>query len=183
MGMVLGTFTKKGQLFTYRDLEDLPEDENRYELSFGSLIVTPAPNTRHQALAATVAAFLHARKLPSQRVLVEAELLIQPDMVKRPDIQVVSENLVGGQSVVGVPDLVVEIHSPATKVLDLTEKRFVYAAAKIPAYWVVDPDAFTLTILELKDDAYEQVAVIDAQGSRDVTVPFAMTIEGSLIFE
>jgi Uma2 family endonuclease len=183
MDMTLGTFTKKGALFTYRDLEDLPEDENRYELSFGSLIVTPAPNTRHQALAAAVAAFLHARKLPSQRVLVEAELLIQPDMVKRPDIQVVSVNLVGGQSVVGVPDLVIEIHSPATRVLDLTEKRFVYAAANIPVYWVIDPDAFTLTILELSDNAYRQVAVIDAHGSHDVTVPFAMTIEGSLIFE
>lgn len=181
--MALSMFTKKGPLFTYSDLEHLPEDDNRYELSFGSLIVTPAPNTRHQALAAALAAFIYARKLASQRVLVEAELLIRPDMVKRPDIQVVSENLVGGQSVVGVPDLVIEIHSPATRVLDLTEKRFVYAASSIPAYWLIDPDALTLTILELKDNAYEEVVVIDAKGSHDVTLPFAMTIEGSLIFE
>ena len=44
--MSLGTFTNKGALFTYPDLEDLTEDENRYELSFGTLMVTPAPNTR-----------------------------------------------------------------------------------------------------------------------------------------
>ncbi len=37
------------------------------------------------------------------RVLAEAELLLQPDLVKRPDVQVVDENLVGGQSVVGTP--------------------------------------------------------------------------------
>lgn len=181
--MSLGTFTNKGPLFLYRDLEDLPDGENRHELSFGTLIVTPAPNTRHQALAAAVAAFLHARKLRSQRVLVEAELLIRPDTVKRPDIQLVSEDLVGGQYVVGVPDLVVEIHSPATRVLDLTEKRFVYAEATIPAYWVIDPDASTLTILELAGNTYEEIAVIDVQGSHDVTVPVAMTVEGSLIFE
>jgi Uma2 family endonuclease len=181
--MASTTFTKKGPLFTYSDLEDLSDDENRYELSSGTLIVTPAPNTRHQALAASLAAFLHVRKLSSQRVLVEAELFIRADMVKRPDIQVVSENLVGGQSVEGVPDLVIEIHSPSTKVLDLTEKRFIYAEAHIRAYWVIDPDALTLTILELKDDAYEEVAVVDALSSHDVTIPFAMTIEGPLIFE
>jgi Uma2 family endonuclease len=116
-------------------------------------------------------------------VLVEAELVIGPDMVKRPDIQVVSENLVGGQSIVGVPDLVVEIHSSATRVLDLTEKRFVYAAAKIPSYWLIDPDTSTLTILGLKDNAYEEVAVVTAPSSHDVTIPFAMRVDGSLIFE
>ena len=181
--MAQSTFTKNGPPFTHIDLEDLPDDEGRYELSAGSLIVTPAPNTRHQALAAAVAALLHGRKLPSQRVLVEAELLIGPDMVKRPDVQVVNENLVGGQSVVGVPDLVVEIHLPATRLLDLTEKRFVYAAAKIPSYWLIDPDASTVTILELKDNAYEEVTVIDAQASHDVTIPVAMRVDGSLIFE
>jgi Uma2 family endonuclease len=181
--MGLSTFTKKGSLFTYRDLEELPEDENWCELSFGSLIVTPAPNTRHQALAAALAGFLQARKLPSQRVLIEAELLIRADTVKRPDIQVVSQDLVGGQRVIGVPDLVIEIHSPATRVLDLTEKRFVYAAANIPAYWLVDPDAVTLTILELKGDGYQEMAVVDAPGTCNVTIPFAMTIDGSLIFE
>lgn len=181
--MTLTTSGRIGSSFAYRDLEDLPDDGNRYELSFGSLIVTPAPGTRHQALAAAVAAFLHTRKLPSQRVLVEAELIIQDDVVKRPDLQVVDESLVGGQSVVGVPDLVVEIHSPATRVLDATEKRLVYAKAGVPAYWMVDPDAATLTVLELNDDAYDEIVVIDARGSANVVLPAAMTIEGPAIFD
>lgn len=144
------TTSRKGEVFTYGDLEGLPASGDRYELSYGSLIVTPAPNTRHQALVATLVWFLKQRTLPSQRVLPDAELLLQPDLVKRPDVQVVDENLVGGQSVVGVPNLVVEVHSPATKVPDLTEKRTVYAEAGVPAYWAVDPDASTLTVLELE---------------------------------
>lgn len=64
--------------------------------------------------------------------------MVQHDLVKRPDLQVVDENLVGGQSVVGVPDLVIEIHSQATRALDLTEKSLVYAKAGVPAYWMVD---------------------------------------------
>ena len=46
--MALRTIDRSGQVFTYADLETAVEDENRYELSYGTLIVTPAPNTRHQ---------------------------------------------------------------------------------------------------------------------------------------
>jgi len=180
----VATVDREARTFTYSDLERLPEDdENRYELSFGTLVVTPSPNTRHQAVATAVGAFLMARKLPSQRVLVEAELLIRPDVVKRPDVQVTDENLVGGQYVAGVPELVVEVHSSSTRALDLTEKRLVYAQAGIPAYWLVDPDARTLTVLELRAEAYEEIGVVDAQGSLEVSVPFTLTIEGPAIFE
>ena len=180
--MALRTIDRSGQVFTYADLEAVPEDENRYELSYGTLIVTPAPNTRHQAVMVTVASFLHQRKPPSVRVLAEAELLIRPDLVKRPDVQVVDANLVGGQSVVGTPLLVVEIHSPATKALDLTEKRFVYAQAHIPAYWLIDPDAMTLTILELAADQYVERAVLQRDSELEVSLPFSMTISAGVIF-
>ena len=182
--MAQATVSREARAFTYEDLERLPEDDdNWYELSYGALVVTPAPNTRHQAVATAVGAFLVSRKRPSQRVLAEAELLIRSDVLKRPDVQVVDVDLVGGQYIAGVPELVVEVHSPSTKVLDVTEKRLVYAQARIPAYWLVDPDAQTLTVLELRDDVYEQVAVVDTEGSIEVSVPFTMTIEGPAIFE
>jgi len=180
--MALRTIDRSGQVFTYADLEAVPDDENRYELSYGTLIVTPAPNTRHQAIMVTVASFLHQRKPPSVRVLAEAELLLQPDLVKRPDVQVVDENLVGGQSVVGTPLLVVEILSLATKTLDLTEKRFVYAQAHVPVYWLIDPDAMTLTILELVDDQYVERAVLDRDTELKVSLPFSMTVSAAAIF-
>jgi len=163
-------------------VEAVPDDGSRYELSYGTLIVTPAPNTRHQAVMVSVAAFLHRRKPPSLRVLAEAELLLQPALVKRPDVQVVDENLVGGQSIVGTPLLVVEIHSPATKVLDLTEKRFVYAEAGIPAYWLIDPDALTVTVLELEDGQYVERAVLAHDAELEVSLPFGMTVRPAEMF-
>jgi Uma2 family endonuclease len=180
--MATRTIDRSGQALTYADLEALPDDGSHYELSYGSLIVTPAPNTRHQAVMVTVAAFLHQRKLPSTVVLAEAELLIRPDLVKRPDVQVVDENQVGGQTVVGTPLLVVEIHSPSTRALDQTEKRLVYAQAGIRAYWLVDPDARTLTILELAGDEYVEVAVLEGEAKFAVSVPFTMTVSGAAIF-
>lgn len=180
--MALRTIDRPGQVFTYADLEDVADDANRYELSYGTLIVTPAPNTRHQALMVSVAAFLHQAKPSGLRVLVEAELVVRADVVKRPDVLVVDEDLVGGQSVDGTPLLVVEIHSPATRVLDLTEKRLVYAEAQVPAYWLIDPDAMTLTILELAGGSYVERAVLTGDMEIAVNLPFAMTVLPASIF-
>ncbi len=180
--MAMRTLDRAGRVFTYADLEAVLDDENRYELSYGALIVTPAPNTRRKALVVAMAALLHQHRLPSTRVLAEAELLLQPHLVKRPDVQVVDEKLVGGQSVVGTPLLVVEIHSPATKALDLSEKRLVYGKARIPTYWMIDPDAMTLTILELGDADYVERAMLDGDMELEVSQPFSMTISGRAIF-
>lgn len=176
------TIERSNDAFTYADLEAAPDDGSRYELSYGTLVVTPAPNTRHQAVMVAVVSFLHSRKLPSLRVLAEAELLLQPGLVKRPDVQVVDENLVGGQSIVGTPLLVIEIHSPATKVLDLTEKRFVYAEAGIPAYWLIDPDGRTVTVLELEGGQYVERAVLAQDAEFAVSVPFGMTVRAAELF-
>ena len=180
--MALSTPIRSGRPFTYVDLEELP-DGNVYELSYGAVIVTPWATTPHQAIATALAAFLHTRKPRSKSVLMETQWMGQPDLVKQPDVQVVGKALIGGPRIVGTPDLVVEIHSPSTKVLDLTEKRHVYGEAGIPAYWMVDPDASTITVLELRGGAYVEVAVVGATDSFEVSIPFPMTIEGAPIFE
>lgn len=41
--MALRTIDRSSQVFTYADLEAVPDDENRYELSYGTLVVTPRP--------------------------------------------------------------------------------------------------------------------------------------------
>lgn len=165
--------------YTYSDLELLPQEErSRYELSYGVLVVTPAPNTVHQLFLGRLTSYLRSIALPSQEVLPEAELLIRPDLVKRPDIQIVDSNLVGGQSVAGRPHLVVEILSPATRKIDLTEKRSVYEDYRIPAYWIVDPEVPSLTVLEL-DQRYLELP--EQNGHIEITVPATLRINPAQI--
>jgi Uma2 family endonuclease len=166
--------------YTYADLECLPEEErSHYELSYGALVVTPSPSTRHQQIVGRVVVFLTGIALPSQVVLPDAELLIKHDLVKRPDVQVVDRNLVGGQSVGGTPDLVVEVLSPATRTIDLTEKRLVYQETGIQAYWLIDPETHELTVLELdgnREGHYVEQRR-DVGGMIDISVPVTLSID------
>jgi Uma2 family endonuclease len=52
-------------------------------------------------------------------------------------------------------DLVMEVVSPDDPERDYVKKRFDYAEAGIPEYWIVDPARETVTVLTLRGAAYE----------------------------
>ena len=43
-----GLWTDQGRALTVEDMENMPDDEFRYELDDGVLIVSPAPSNLHQ---------------------------------------------------------------------------------------------------------------------------------------
>ena len=63
----------------------------------------------------------------------------------------------GPKTIDAPPDLVVEILSPGTRRRDLTTKRALYARFGVQEYWIVDPDARTVTVLALAGDNFEPV--------------------------
>ena len=87
-------------------------------------------------------------------------VLSKTDVVQ-PDLLFVSDErahlLLGGDNVLGAPDLVVEILSPATAGRDRTLKRALYARHGVKEYWLVDPDARTVTVLGLGAGDFEVV--------------------------
>ncbi len=62
-------------------------------------------------------------------------------------------------------DLVLEVVSPDKGERDLTTKRGDYAEARIPEYWIVDPQSETITILRLAGDHYEEHGIF-SRGAR-----------------
>ena len=164
---------------TYAELEQWPDDGRRYELYGGEVIVVPAPLPIHQVVAlrlydvikpyaeATGGLTLCA---PLDIVFSEYDVL-QPDVVffdaeRRRRIDLHSAIRI-------VPNLVVEVLSRSTAARDRGRKRSVFGDYEVPEYWIVDPTARTLEILENRGGRFEQVAAFDD----DATVT-AATLDG-----
>lgn len=133
--------------FTYEDLKQIPEDDPlRHEIYDGVHVASPSPATRHQRVSKRMQHQLYTQIELTGR----GEIFYSPmdvelgryDVVE-PDLFVVlraSHRIIEESHIRGVPDLVVEILSPSTTKRDRGIKRERYEAAKVPEYWIVDPD-------------------------------------------
>jgi Uma2 family endonuclease len=74
----------------------------------------------------------------------------------QPDIFVVCDDtkLSNGKICKGVPDLVVEVVSATSKLLDVSTKKDLYLKAGVKEYWVVGSDLIRVNILE--NDTYTE---------------------------
>lgn len=151
-------------ILTYEDYAAIPNDRNRYEILEGDLFVTPAPTSQHQRVSRNLQFAIH--QFVTQRALGEIfnapiDLILEATTVAQPDLVFVSRawwSIVTTRGIEGVPDLVVEILSPATAKTDQTTKARVYARHRIPHYWIVDPEARVLEAYELSGDVYRLAA-------------------------
>jgi Uma2 family endonuclease len=91
----------------------------------------------------------------------------------QPELIVVPDTSVGEKRLSGPALLVVEIVSPGSAVNDQVTKRAVYAAAGVPAYWLLDPARRRLLALRLVGDSYEPYA--DTTGPVTLEWPLALT--------
>lgn len=149
---------------TYEDYRKTPDDE-RYELLDGELIMAPAPLTGHQlvqvALGAPLYTFVKQRGLglvffaPTDVVLSDTNV-VQPALLF---VSTAREHIVTRANIQGAPDLVVEIRSDSTAERDWTLKRELYAEHGVKEYWLVDPEAMTVTVLLLHGDVFNVVGI------------------------
>jgi Uma2 family endonuclease len=160
--------------YTVEDYDALPDDGYRYELIDGELIEMPAPSLLHQAVQAYLAslfvAFVMAHR--TGRVYVSPVDVQLGGLVVQPDIVYVSNErseVLTPRRVVGAPDLVVEILSPATRTHDLTTKREIYRLEGVHEYWVVDLEARSARVWALVGDRYVEQHP-DEQGQHASTI-------------
>jgi len=142
-----------GPRFTYEDYKLLPE-ESRFEIIEGELLVTPAPNFRHQLILTNLFHGLITHvKAGNLGKLVPAptDVVLARDQVVQPDLLFVARDrqaIIDPQGAVhGAPDLVVEILSPATTGRDRVMKRKLYGRFGVREYWIVDPATEAVEVL------------------------------------
>ena len=147
---------------TYADYLETSDDE-RYELLHGELVMAPAPREIHQSILGRlhfeILAFLDEHNL-GYIYLSPFDVVLSDENVVQPDLLFVSNeraHIITPDNIQGAPDLVVEILSPATAERDRTVKFELYAEHGVQEYWIVDPDARTITVFLLNGGAFEEV--------------------------
>ena len=140
--------------WTYADLVALPDDQLRHELIDGEHVVTPSPATGHQIILMNLIRLLlpyldehRLGQLLSAPFDVKLSLftVLVPDLVyftAERFVRVVNE-----KHATAAPDLVIEILSPGTRRRDKGRKRAIYDREGVGEYWIVDPEARSITAL------------------------------------
>jgi Uma2 family endonuclease len=141
----VATYHVPKKIYSYQDYFELPDDGNKYEIIEGELIMSPAPYTIHQEVMLNIAVELvnFVRKTKIGKIYVApTDVVISDINVVQPDILfITSEKLqiITAKNIKGVPDLIIEIISPATGYYDLSGKKDLYEKFGIQEYWIVDP--------------------------------------------
>lgn len=147
--------------WTYEDYARLPDNGFRYEVIYGELFMSPAPNPFHQTIVGEI--FFVLMKLAKEqklgRVLAAPIDVVLDDIGTpvQPDIIFIRQerlDIIGERKINGAPDLVVEVLSPGTEQYDRQKKYKLYATAEVKEYWLVDPKSCTIEVHVLRGQAY-----------------------------
>ena len=170
---------------TYADYLKTSDDE-RYELLYGELVMAPAPREIHQSILGRLhidmGVFLDEHNL-GYIYFSPFDVVLSDTNVVQPDLLFISNEraqIITPDNIQGAPDLVVEILSPATAERDRSVKFELYAEHGVQEYWIVDPDARTITVFLLNEGDFEEVDTYSE--GETLTSPmlagFTFTLEG-----
>jgi Uma2 family endonuclease len=140
-------------------------DLNHYELLRGQIVMSPPAGWIHgrleMRLARILEEYVSRENLglafgPSTGIDLPSGDTVQPDgsyvsrerFRERPPTR-------SNQFLPAVPNLVVEILSPATEHKDRTEKKGLYEQNGVDEYWIVDPKQKTVTVFHLEPTGYD----------------------------
>ena len=175
---------------TLADLLAIPEAERHHEIVDGDLVRKALPSLRHGAAQAGLAEELGVAYGPRSRgrgpggwvFATETEVRLAEDQIYRPDVAGWRRErmplLTGSSPLDIVPDWVCEVLSASNAAHDLVKKRRTYHRSRVSHYWILDPEAETLTVYRWTADGY--LVVLDATGDERVRAEPFDTIELSV---
>jgi Uma2 family endonuclease len=168
---------------TVADMENMPDDEFRYELDDGVLIVSPAPSSLHQLAVLRLAQILDDARPPELVVLPGVGVNVTRFQHRVPDVAVVRADSMGTVFQERPPALAVEVASPRTRLYDRNRKKDVYEQFGIVSYWIVEPDRDKpeLIVFELCDGRYQEVARVAGDEAFRAVLPFQVTVTASAL--
>lgn len=139
----------------------------RYELVNGELVAMPPESRLNISIAIFLLKCFLQQGVPDTQLAMKTQIAVSGfrATAREPDLMVLSEETVlaldgASQSLIThdmpPPLLVVEIVSPNQENRDYRHKRTEYAGRQIPEYWIVDPIAQKVTVLQWVDGLYDE---------------------------
>jgi Uma2 family endonuclease len=166
----------------------LTDQTNRLiEFTDGYVEVLPMPTHRHQVILRFVflALYTFLQTRGGNVLFAPLRLRIRSGKYREPDILLVCD--------AGDPrcqdrywlgaDLVVEVVSPENAERDTREKRACYAEARIPEYWIVNPEDETMMVLQLEGEQYAEHGVFRRGDTATSALLAGFTLPVSEVFD
>ncbi|MBI3851446.1 MAG: Uma2 family endonuclease [Verrucomicrobia bacterium] len=160
---------KQGKRWTYEEYYRL-DDDQRYEIIDGKLLMAPAPDTWHQSwlndLNLLLTQFVKQHHL-GRIFIAPIDVVLDPENNVQPDLVFVSTanaEMVQRRAIFGTPDLLVELVSPSSVRRDRYDKKELYARFGVKEYWIGDPANKSLEILTLTGGRYELRCAAEEKG-------------------
>jgi Uma2 family endonuclease len=157
------------------------------EFSDGRVEVLALPTELHQMIVAFLfeALLAWARPRDAGKVLFSAlRVRLRPGKVREPDVVFMrkeNDHRRGNEFWDGA-DLVMEVVSDDDRRRDLVIKRFEYAQAGIPEYWIIDPKNAEVTVLKLAGELYTEHGVF-ARGQQATSATLdGFTVDVTALF-
>jgi len=155
--------------WTYEEYARL-DDEQRYEIINGELLMAPAPDWTHQdwsrKLFRRLDKFVMERQLGELAyapvdVVLDSENVVQPDLLFMAKANL---SILQTRGVFDAPDLLIELISPSSVRRDRYVKKELYARFGVKEYWIVDTSNKALEIWKLQNRLYELHCMIEEKG-------------------
>jgi Uma2 family endonuclease len=148
-------FPPQGE-WTEADYFALPETARIVELWDGELSIEPLADAAHQRIVDTLAACLSAYDPVGEVIVAPVAVRLGEGRIRQPDVLYLKPEGWGRitqRYVNGPPDWVAEVISPGSRETDTKDKLTQYAEAGIPEYWLIDPEAGTVSVYVLGEGA------------------------------
>lgn len=185
--LVLDVLPQQGQWSEEAYLWLTDRTNRLVELTDGYLEVLPMPTDRHQTVLVFVYELLvvFLRPMGGKVLVAPLRLRIRPRKFREPDLLLLcdAKDPRRQDRYWRGADLVLEVVSPERPEYDLIEKRRDYAELGIPEYWIVDPQAETITVLRLEGGAYGEHGVFGRGTVAESPLLPGLTVSVDAVFD
>ena len=176
-------------LLTVDDLEALPDDDNRYELIEGDLLVSRAPHINHQLVISNLlyAFRSYLERNPVGLIVPEAGVIFDQHNAVIPDLAFMTNEryaeIVSEGKMRAAPDLAIEVISAGQATRDRSLKRRLYGKFGVKEYWVVDPRARSVEVYLLTEQGLNLTATLREQDTLTSALLPNFTLQVAKVFE